>query len=309
VCVTWLKKLCRSYDINRWPYRKIQSLKAKAEKLTEMKACGAANAVSEFIKALQEETGTPEVTMPSAAFSKIPISGSQDGMSGVLNQGQQERTLIQASQGCQAEMQGLDPQLLVSVYQSHLAKQMQLATLSYYSQQANQMTPLLPRDLQPALHKRRHSFSHDGLLETEMGEASKAQKYSLQEENMKSFTTAKPVIVCSVHGNVEHTWTPNSTAPSPAQEQPAIKTQPEMCMKQEPNNVELDWSTLFDGSTSGLEPDADSGTLYRLSAKKSQDVNHGVNLLRPTLQKPCSSHPLSSKLPLPSPTRPEISVP
>ena len=295
--------------------------------------------------------------MPSAAFSKIPISGSQDGMSGVLNQGQQERTLIQASQGCQAEMQGLDPQLLVSVYQSHLAKQMQLATLSYYSQQANQMTPLLPRDLQPALHKRRHSFSHDGLLETEMGEASKAQKYSLQEENMKSFTTAKPVIVCSVHGNVEHTWTPNSTAPSPAQEQPAIKTQPEMCMKQEPNNVELhwstlpvpgdvghtltpnstapspakeqpaietqpemcmkqepnnvelDWSTLFDGSTSGLEPDADSGTLYRLSGKKSQDVNHGVNLLRPTLQKPCSSHPLSSKLPLPSPTRPEISVP
>jgi len=58
VCLTYIKRLCRSYDIKRWPYRKIQSLQTKADKLTEMKASSAADAVRNYIQALQHETGS-----------------------------------------------------------------------------------------------------------------------------------------------------------------------------------------------------------------------------------------------------------
>jgi len=77
VCLTYIKKLCRSYDIKRWPYRKIKSLQTKADKLAEIKANSAASAVRKFIKVLQDETGNANQLneLVPGAITSLPISG------------------------------------------------------------------------------------------------------------------------------------------------------------------------------------------------------------------------------------------
>jgi len=57
VCMTFIKKVCRSHGIKRWPYRKIKSLQNKAQKLSALRACHAAKAVEKHVDAIRELTG------------------------------------------------------------------------------------------------------------------------------------------------------------------------------------------------------------------------------------------------------------